>query len=966
MQNPPESASQIRRKRRAGWAILGYLVPRFSIRTMMIVITLIGVVLGVYCERAERQRRACEQLSEWGVSWRFMTSSDRWKPWAQRFGKFRGGHYVYWIEEVRINGSKQRHVAGTMRLLGDLPGLTDFEASLCVLTVEDARNIARATSLRNVNLDHSNLDDDMLLALAPLTNVEELDLDETNIGTRGMAALARMRKLVSFSAYSTAIDDDGMRHLANLPSLRAVEVFDTRVTGRGINHLAQCKKIKWLGVSNLGNLSAAVDTIAGFPELVYFYANDTDLTDREITRLAANQNLTQVWLGNTAIGRAGLKAMAKLPKLTDLEIRQCDVGNDDLMLLAESKTLERIRCEDTYVDDMGALRLMRACPSLHIVDQDQSNDPSERRTVDRLDGNSAQTGINVIGKQFDLDEWRRLGEQAGLTEIFAHTSNLDDRALEQLTKLNTLASLHVQRCNITDHGLESIGQLSSLEYLDLERTHVTDAGLAHLTDLQHLKHLDLQGCQGVTDASVDVLLRLSRLERLVLYGTSISDAGAARLLALSNLKRVYLDPWRIGPLALQALRGKADNSELVLGFDEDYTLMGGSPPFRPRQGRLAIPEGVPWTDDILDGVLEMNSTNILAIHPGARRLTDLDFALLYPLTQLDQLYLKDHELTAASIPFFISRPYLRRLFLDGNNLGDESAELLAMHPEIEALGLSRTRLTDAGLRKLADMPSLNELWLADCRVTASGIESLGPVLDRIERLNVDDTEITPDEMRGLLRKMPRLKWFRYAGEEYNGEGNDNVALPWLKGTVDGANITSISLWGNLSDDDALAPLEQATYLKHVTLNRVSATSKTWARLRKARFLKQLDVPNSTLADIDLVDASQHWPDLRSIDFTNCKGVTDRGIQELAGCRDIWSVSLGGTSIDDEALAIVASWPNLQHLTVENTMVTDAGLRHLHQAKRLTSFGVRGSQVTPGGIQEFKHHRPWCRVSDACD
>ena len=75
---------------------------------------------------------------------------------------------------------------------------------------------------------------------------------------------------------------------------------------------------------------------------------------------------------------------------------------------------------------------------------------------------------------------------------FRGSSQVDDSAMESLTRLEHLLYLDLHGTGISDSGLQSLGNLHGLRILKLSQTNVTDSGLEHLKELVDLEILDIE------------------------------------------------------------------------------------------------------------------------------------------------------------------------------------------------------------------------------------------------------------------------------------------------------------------------------------------------------------------------------------------------------------------------------------------------------------------------------------------
>jgi internalin A len=81
--------------------------------------------------------------------------------------------------------------------------------------------------------------------------------------------------------------------------------------------------------------------------------------------------------------------------------------------------------------------------------------------------------------------------------------------------------------------------------------------------------------------------------------------------------------------------------------------------------------------------------------------------------------------------------------------------------------------------------------------------------------------------------------------------------------------------------------------------------------------------------------------LQSLDIGRCKGVTDAGLKELAGLKQLQTLDLGLTPVRGAGLKELAGLKQLQTLDLGECKVTDAGLKELASLKQLQTLRLRG-------------------------
>ncbi|HYH69283.1 MAG TPA: hypothetical protein VD866_31610 [Urbifossiella sp.] len=92
-------------------------------------------------------------------------------------------------------------------------------------------------------------------------------------------------------------------------------------------------------------------------------------------------------------------------------------------------------------------------------------------------------------------------------------------------------------------------------------------------------------------------------------------------------------------------------------------------------------------------------------------------------------------------------------------------------------------------------------------------------------------------------------------------------------------------------------------------------------------------------------------------------ITDAGLKEFSGFKNLSVLSLGGTGVTDAGVKHCLQFPELTRLQLGYTDVTDAGVRHLLGLKRLESLNLDGTKVTDAGVASLRQALPKCKISN---
>jgi hypothetical protein len=199
--------------KRRGWRRLS----RFSLRSLLVATTLLGLGLGIGVDRANRQRRAVAAVQAIGGYVSFAQGHStaeppekKWRPaWAPAWIP---DHYLERAEGVWVPGS----TATDFSFLADLPTLE----TACLMNCPgfhdaDLGYLVRSKGLRLVSLIGSG------------------------VTSAGLAEFENLPRLRILQLRDTRIDDSAVEHLRKLQSLAELDVFNTDISRAGIAQLAR-------------------------------------------------------------------------------------------------------------------------------------------------------------------------------------------------------------------------------------------------------------------------------------------------------------------------------------------------------------------------------------------------------------------------------------------------------------------------------------------------------------------------------------------------------------------------------------------------------------------------------------------------------------------------------------------------------------------------------------------------------
>ncbi|MCC6510837.1 MAG: hypothetical protein IT423_17165 [Pirellulaceae bacterium] len=161
-------------------------------------------------------------------------------------------------------------------------------------------------------------------------------------------------------------------------------------------------------------------------------------------------------------------------------------------------------------------------------------------------------------------------------------------------------------------------------------------------------------------------------------------------------------------------------------------------------------------------------------------------------------------------------------------------------------------------------------------------------------------------------------------------------------------------------DQDLAMVEGlGSSLQKLELTGSKVTSAGVQKLAGLKNLYTLHLSNTQVDDSGLKALSQ-LSNLGILSLANTK-VTDAGVAELAAIPRLEMLTLDGTAITDEALKTISKMTNLVELTLTYTKVTDVGAEYLKSLTKLERLKIHETQVSLDKMKELSNALPKCAV-----
>lgn len=266
---------------------------KFSLRTLLVLMTVLCVWLGLQVNAARRQREAVTAILKAGgmitYDWQYgppakptgnylvdygqslnNSASPRW-PWLSTVF---GDDCFQSVTGVLFNTPNPNATKANYDQIAKLPALKFFclgptDNPAFALNGSDLTSLAELKHLELLQLYGTHITGEMIEKWQSHNTLKSVSICNCDFDDSGMQEIGKMTNLVLLELDGTRITDAGLLHLQNLTKLKQLYLHRTKVTSDGMQHLKGLTQLVELWVQQTGVSSLDI------PELKKMLPNTT-------------------------------------------------------------------------------------------------------------------------------------------------------------------------------------------------------------------------------------------------------------------------------------------------------------------------------------------------------------------------------------------------------------------------------------------------------------------------------------------------------------------------------------------------------------------------------------------------------------------------------------------------------------------------------------------------------------------
>lgn len=216
---------------------------RFSLKVLVILLSIIAVVFGWRAQAGRTQKRAVTAIQSVGGTVFFDYHENGPRSWSTS-GSPRGPQWLrtaigpeYFDRVVYVGLFETPSDSQWIKAVNDLGTVKTLLLSGSNVTDATLEKLDGSSALLELHLTNAAVTDNGVRLLGKFPNLRWLTANSTSISDDGLADLAELSELRELNVKNTLVSDDGVASIAGLTNLQKLDIRGTRISQKGVERL---------------------------------------------------------------------------------------------------------------------------------------------------------------------------------------------------------------------------------------------------------------------------------------------------------------------------------------------------------------------------------------------------------------------------------------------------------------------------------------------------------------------------------------------------------------------------------------------------------------------------------------------------------------------------------------------------------------------------------------------------------
>lgn len=386
------------------------------------------------------------------------------------------------------------------------------------------KSIACFDELQELDLSFTRIKDESLVCLLDLPNLETLDLSGTNVTAKGLKHLSSLPALKNLNLSSCKLDAAAFSEINKIKLLEKLNLAIAKFLPDDLGEFTHLTELRELSLmAKVGIEDRHLKCLRSMPNLERLYLRG-EITDAGLDYLIRLSQLRRLSLDETMITNAGLQQLTQLDRLEYISVIGTQVTCEGLVILKEFPALKGVSISPRGVTAQN-LAHVRQCDHLEALGLFGSS-MIDDRGVEEISKISSLKSLQIYGAKTSNQGIKSLSNLPLLEDLqlIGHTGLVTSEGLIELANIKSLKNLILVQYPVDRAVLNALAMLPELKSLYLSSNPMRKEWIDKFKDFRSLRKLTLFNC-GLTDECIPVLKKLKHLETLALPLNDFSDDG---------------------------------------------------------------------------------------------------------------------------------------------------------------------------------------------------------------------------------------------------------------------------------------------------------------------------------------------------------------------------------------------------------------------------------------------------------